>query len=209
MIVPIKNENMRLIVLLFTLAFTSIVFGQEAVIGFYEDGNGRHNISVRLKDDGRKIDCAFVSVSSTMGNGYFRIDNKKIPEFVAALTEVKSKYEEWSEQASRNKVKSFTKSISAKFPKVVTYLSDKADFNFTQSPQALFEVKDGISCVWISTSTSTNFTKYTNKKVVFAMLFKRPSDIDGLISLLGNEENLLQITCDKIKSKSEIDNLFR
>ena len=163
------------------MAAILIVTAQEAIIGSYQDGNGRHNISVRLKDGGRKIDCAFVFVSSTMGNGYFRIDNKKIPEFTAALTEVKSKFEEWSEQAVRNNVKSFAKPISVKFPKVITYLSDRADFNFSESPQVLFEVKNGVPCVWICTSTATNFMKYTNNKTVFAMLFKKSSDIDSLL----------------------------
>lgn len=196
--------------LLIVMTAILIASAQEVVIGTYHDSDGakEHKVAVRLKDNGTKVDCAFIFVSSTMGGGYFRIDGKKIPEFVNALTDVRDKLEEWSCRAKENDIKAYTKKIDADFPKVVVYLSGRANFNFTQKPTALFEVRDGKPCVWIYTNTLTNFTKYTNQKTVFSMVFENPADINGLISMLRNEETMLRLSQDKLQDEKKIDDLF-
>jgi len=202
---------MRIFSLFIAFMLTFNIFTEEVLIGGYHDnnGDGEHNVIARLKENGSKIDCIYIFVASTMGNGYYRIDSNKIPEFVTALSEVKTKFEEWSTQAIDNGIEKFTKQISVNFPKVVVYLSGKSNFNFSQKLNALFQVDNGIPCVWIYASTSTNFSKYNNKKEVFSMLFENPSDIDGLISILRDEETILQLAHKNLQIERKFDDLFQ
>ncbi len=201
---------MRFISLIIAFMLCTNIFAQEVLIGTYQDSNsGSHNVVVRLKDDSRKIDCVYVSVSSTIGGGYYRIDGKNLSEFAEALRIVKAKFEEWTAQAHDNNITTFTKQISVNFPKVTIYLSGKANFNFSQKPNALFQVENGNPCLWIYASTSTNLTKYNNKKVVFSMLFDNPTDMDGLLALLKDEATILQLSHERLQDETKLDDLFQ
>lgn len=186
-----------------------VASAQDVSIGSYQDGNGSHKVVVRLKDEGRKIDCVFVYVASTLGEGYFRIDKNKIPEFVAAASTMKSKFEEWSISAKENGVRSFNKQMEADFPKITTYLSGRPNFNFSQKPKVLFQIENGNPCVWIYVNTTTNFTKYNNKKEVFSILFEKSMDIDSLLSLLYDEHTILRLAQNGLQRERDVNDLFQ
>lgn len=198
----------RALSLLIGMIVFFVTSAQDVSIGSYQDGNGSHKVVVRLKDGGRKIDCVFVYVASTLGEGYFRIDKNKIPEFVAAVSTVKSKFEEWSISAKENGVRSFNKQMEADFPKITAYLSGRPNFNFSQKPKALFQVENDNPCVWIYVNTTTNFTRYSSKKEVFSIVFEKSIDVNSLLSLLNNEQTILRLAQDELQNERKVNNLF-
>lgn len=198
---------MKIIMFLIALLTALTMFGEDVVIGSYHDANGDniHRVAIRLKDDNSKIDCAFIYISSSLGEGYFRLDGKKISEFVTALKEVEAKYPIWSEKIKEADVKKLTKEIDIKFPKATFYLSSKPSFNFSQKPKVLFEVKDGKSRIWIFATTNTNFNRTEN----FSMVFDDVVGIKELIALLKNDDTILDLAIKSLRKANEIDSIFQ
>lgn len=198
---------MRIISFVITLFIALTMQGEDVVIGSYHDAKGAdiHKVAIRLKDDNSNIDCAFIYLSSSLGKGYFRLDGKKISEFVTALKEVEAKYPIWSDKIKEADVKKLTKEIDIKFPKVTFYLSSKLSFNFSQKPKVLFEVKDGKSRIWIFATTNTNFNRTEN----FSMVFDDVIGIKELITLLENEDVLLDLATTALQKSNEIDSIFQ
>ncbi len=113
--ITLNCYTMRIISFVIALFIALIMQGEDVVIGSYHDAKGAdiHKVAIRLKDDNSNIDCAFIYLSSSLGKGYFRLDGKKISEFVTALKEVEAKYPIWSEKIKEADVKKLTKESSS------------------------------------------------------------------------------------------------
>jgi uncharacterized protein (DUF1330 family) len=100
-----------------------------------------YDIQISLKDNDKftfYIDA--MSLDNLHEKGGFMVDDKKYQGFIDALTEAKSKYQEWEQTAKSNNVKELDKEMPIK-SKVAGYFLYGSDWHFQYIVNLTFDFK--------------------------------------------------------------------
>ncbi|MBP3773764.1 MAG: hypothetical protein ILA34_00240 [Bacteroidaceae bacterium] len=134
---------------------------------------------------------------------YLSLKSSKIPDLIAFLQNVRSKYEEWCKVAQENNVKDLRKEMDFVSPGMtVSWYGTKWWFSFYQEFRPSFMILDnGKMVVSMYKKVVSSSNKYIDQKVYF--VFDRANDIDGLIKKIQPE-----VILEKLRAENKTGDLF-
>jgi hypothetical protein len=149
-----------------------------------------------------------MSLDRVYEKGGIKIDQKQHPAFLEAISEAKSKYEEWVKTAKENNVKELSKEMSIKCKSGGYFLyGSKWQFQFLVNLKFEFRILESAGNVkyllLIRTGELQSSSNQFMKVDGFVIVFSSSEEIDEFTSLISTEK----IT--EFISKPQKDDLFK
>lgn len=127
-----------------------------------------------------------LACESKGGDGEIWIKPSDVEKFRAALSAVKSKFEEWNKIAKENNITQASKEMSIKFPKVEFVWGATTTFFATDKFKAMWGLKSPVEfvlCTAYVTASNNQFAEET-----FIISFYSIQDVQNLLDALSQEK---------------------